>query len=429
MTRAEASAQLFRQYIGKTQADFYDGAHRYTQGFIDKDKLEFEVISLEGRVLFSSSSDIISGFLPGTQDVSTAIEQEKTTTYLGKDTLTGQKVLSVTTPVYLTTGELAGAIRYVTGLGTVYRSITTLILSAFGAATVIFLFVLFSDLFLIRSILTPIRLLNETTKQIAAGDYGITIEKKFKDEIGELADSINFMSSEIDRSITIKNDFISSVSHELRTPLTAISGWAETLLQSVEGDNSIEERGLSVIKREAQRLRGLVEELLDFSRIESGRLIINRTPMDLPSELEDTIFMLEQRLGQDGLHVIYEDHLGEASVLADRARLRQVFVNIIDNARKHSKKGDAIEVSVVESDLEGFVEVKIRDHGPGISADILPHVKTKFFKGDANKPGSGIGLAVSDEIVNLHNGKLLIESIPDEGTTVSVVLPLEESKI
>ncbi|MBR5519318.1 MAG: HAMP domain-containing histidine kinase [Clostridia bacterium] len=426
VTRANASASMFQTYINKSESEFFDGAQRYTADFVDKDKMEFEVIGLSGYVISSSSSSILTGFRPGTPDVADALATQTTVPYTGVDSLTGERVMSVSAPVYLSTGELVGAIRYVTGLSVVDRGITELALVAVGVVAVIFLFVIFSNRYFIRSIVNPIREINETTKRIAAGEYGITIEKPFNDEIGELADSINFMSSETERSIMIKNDFISSVSHELRTPLTAINGWTETLLNS-EGLDKISQRGLSVILRESNHLREMVEELLDFSRIESGRMVINRTHIDLKAELEDTILMFEQRLAQDKLHVVYTDKCDDEIILmGDRSRLRQVFVNVIDNARKYSPSDATIDISIEERDTR--VAVVIADHGSGISPTDLPHVKQKFYKGNANKPGSGIGLAVSDEIILMHKGELIIESTEGEGTTVTILLPLDDEK-
>lgn len=422
-TRADASAALFQTYINKSENEFFDSAHRYTEEFVDKDKMEFEVVGVNGYVICSSSSSILTGFRPGTPDVAEAIAQQKTRSFSGRDSLTGERVMSVSSPVYLSSGELIGAIRYVTGLSNVDRSVTELSLFAVGAVCIIFLFVLLSNTYFLRSIVNPIREINDTTKRIAAGEYGITIEKKFNDEIGELADSINFMSSETQRSIMIKNDFISSVSHELRTPLTAINGWAETLLHS-EGLDKIEQRGLSVILRESNHLREMVEELLDFSRIESGRLVINKTTMDVKAELEDTILMFEQRLQQDKLHVVYTDCCGsEVLIQGDRSRLRQVFVNIIDNARKYSPPNETIDIKIERR--SEWAAVVIADHGPGIPAADLPRVKQKFYKGNANKPGSGIGLAVSDEIVQMHGGELRIESEEGNGTVVTILLPLD----
>ncbi|MBQ5974029.1 MAG: HAMP domain-containing histidine kinase, partial [Oscillospiraceae bacterium] len=263
-------------------------------------------------------------------------------------------------------------------------------------------------------------------REIAAGNYGAGPAKRRDDEIGELAEALDGVSAEIERSEKVKNDFISSVSHELRTPLTAISGWAETLAADVTDPDSLEAKGLETIRKESGRLGGIVEELLDFSKLGAGHEVLNRTAFDLNAELAETIFMMEQRLAQDGVHVVYTDATGDAPVWGDRQRIRQVFVNLLDNARGFSKPGDAVDVTIEESGRTGFVAVRVRDHGPGIAPEDLPHVKEKFYKGKNSRQGSGIGLALSDEIVALHGGTLTIQSPPGEGVTATVELPLYE---
>ncbi len=426
IARADTTALFLQTYQSSDPTLFFENTRRYAEEFVDRDKMEFQVIQRNERVRYSSSDGLFSGFDPGTPDVATALKQQKTTSYAGEDSFTKERVLSVTAPLYFPNGELAGAVRMITGLRNVDQIILTLCLISIFVAVSIFGFVLFTNSYFLRSILNPVREINEITKQIAAGEYGGTIEKKFDDEIGELADSINFMSSEIGKSEMLKNDFISSVSHELRTPLTAITGWAETLQQqsSFEKD-SLEQRGLAVIARESQNLRQMVEELLDFSRIQSGRMVINKTPIDIAAELEDSMFSFEQRLRQDGLYVTYENRMGDDVIIqGDRARLHQVFINILDNARKYSLPGGTIDLSISLDQAAGMVEIRITDHGVGIAPDDLPHIKQKFYKGKSRQPGSGIGLAVCDEIVMLHNGTLTLESKVGEGTTAIIRLPL-----
>ena len=128
-----SDAALFQTYINKSENEFFDGAQRYTAEFVDKDKMEFEVIGINGYVICSSSSSILTGFRPGTPDVADALRLQKTVPYTGRDSLTGERVMSVSSPVYLSNGELVGAIRYVTGLSAVNKSITQMCLSA-GAA-------------------------------------------------------------------------------------------------------------------------------------------------------------------------------------------------------------------------------------------------------------------------------------------------------
>ena len=252
--------------------------------------------------------------------------------------------------------------------------------------------------------------------------YGTELPVQRDDELGRLATAINELSQEISRSEKMQSEFISSISHELRTPLTAITGWSETLMfdTAIQGDSR---RGISIIAKEAARLTSLVEELLEFTRIQDGRFNLNMELLDIESELEDTIFTYQELLRQDGMQLIYNPPEEEIPLVpGDPERLKQVFLNILDNAAKYACDGKTIEVSVF-SDSEAAT-IQFRDHGPGIPDSELPHVKEKFFKGEKHKArGSGIGLAVCDEIVTRSGGTLTIGNAPGGGTLVSVRLP------
>jgi len=162
--------------------------------------------------------------------------------------------------------------------------------------------------------------------------------------------------------------------------------------------------------------------LLDFTRIQDGRMTLNMEPTDIRGEFEDTVFMYGSRLAQDGIKLEYidsEEDIPEIS--CDPKRLRQVFLNILDNAAKHGGEGKRIEASITYE--EDFVIVRIRDFGPGIPEDELSLVKQKFYKGSSKARGSGIGLSVCDEIVQMHGGMLTLENAPGGGTIVTVELP------
>ncbi|MDP4108988.1 MAG: HAMP domain-containing sensor histidine kinase, partial [Bacillota bacterium] len=282
--------------------------------------------------------------------------------------------------------------------------------------------VIISNRYFIRSILHPILRLNEAAKEIAKGHYNVRLEKEYDDEIGELCDTINFMSEEINRAEKVKNDFISSVSHELRTPLTAIGGWSETLM--ADGLSNVNEviHGLEIINKEAGRLSQMVEELLSFSRIESGDLKLRVEPFDLCGELSDAIYIYSDILRRESIELSYEEPDEQVIINGDRDRLKQVFINIIDNAAKYGREGGKIEIRAkVEN---GNASVSIRDFGVGIPAEELPFVKDKFYKGSSKRKGTGIGLAVCDEIVRVHGGSLEIKSKLGEGTTAVITLPL-----
>ena len=223
----------------------------------------------------------------------------------------------------------------------------------------------------------------------------------------------------------MQSEFISSVSHELRTPLTAISGWSETLLGGEQMPQEDTRRGLLIISREARRLTGMVEELLEFTRLQDGRFTLNMEPCDLRAEFEDTVFMYGSRLRQEGIALEYlenDDPIPELT--CDGSRLRQVFLNILDNAAKHGGEGKRITAEMCLEDDN--VVVRIRDFGPGIPEEELPHIKKKFYKGSSKVRGSGIGLAVCEEIVSMHSGVLDIQNAEGGGTLVTISLPVGE---
>ena len=285
-------------------------------------------------------------------------------------------------------------------------------------------FCAFSGLFFIKSIVRPIRDVSNMARKIAMGDFESRININKNDEIGELCDTINYMASELSQAQNLKNDFISSVSHELRTPLTAIRGWGETAKMSLGTDEELVRRGLDVVLNEADRLSGLVEELLDFSRIESGRLSVVSQPLNISQLLSESADMYTELARQQGIELIFTRPSEELQVMGDADRLKQVFINIIDNAVKYTEKGGL--VLVTQTGEEGCVRIVVKDTGVGIPAEDVEHVKEKFYKANKVVRGSGIGLAVADEIIKQHHGLLFIESTEGVGTTATIVLPLYE---
>ena len=284
--------------------------------------------------------------------------------------------------------------------------------------------VYFSRKYALRSVMTPIRQITEKAKRIAAGSYGTQIKTKYDDEIGELTETINELSAKISQNEKIQAEFISQLSHELRTPLTVINGWSETLLADESMDDETRQ-GLKIISGEAKRLTEMVMELLDFTRMQDGRMTLAVEPTDILAEFEDTIFMYGSRSAQEGIRLHYEGCETEIpEIPCDGKRLRQVFLNILDNASKHGGSGGRIDASISADDHHVFV--RIRDYGPGIPEDEIPLVKKKFYRGSTSVRGTGIGLAVCDEIVELHGGMLTLENAEGGGTLVTVILPVNQ---
>lgn len=419
--RARTTTEFFADYLNQSYNEYYQSCITYAQTFEDKNNIELQFINAHGRIVASSHGDW-TGSSPTTDDIAKAIRNRSIEPFVGANPSTGERIMAVSSPMIYSNGEVIGVLRYVTSTAVLDRQIVSIAVFAFLALLVVMAVVLFSSNYYIHSILVPLGEIIDKAKRITSGSYGIQIQTQFDDEIGDLADTINEMSIKINQNEKMQSEFISSLSHELRTPLTAITGWSETLLSS--NDLSADtRRGMKIIHREAGRLTEMVLELLDFTRIQDGRMTLNMELTDLRGEFEDMIYMYGSRLAHDGIQLDYlenDDEIPEMS--CDPKRLRQVFLNILDNAAKHGSEGKRIEASLqYEKDT---VVVTIRDFGPGIPEDELPLVKKKFYKGSSKARGSGIGLAVCDEIVQMHGGNLILENAPGGGTLVTVELPV-----
>ena len=291
----------------------------------------------------------------------------------------------------------------------------------------ILIFVVISNTYFTNSIVNTIWTISRTTNKIAKGDFKTRVIKRSNDEVGELCDAINNMAEELGENERMKNEFISSISHELRTPLTAIKGWAETL-ESSSNNEEIAQKGLNIIVSEADRLSAMVEELLDFSRFQRVGSTLNRENLDIIAIVADVVLMFGDKAKREGKVLNWSEFNQQVVISVDQSRIKQVLINVIDNALKYTETGGTINVSAFLQKLEEqqYVVIKISDNGCGIKEEDLDKVKTKFFKANYTKRGSGIGLAVADEIVRFHGGKLNIESVENKGTSVEIMLPILE---
>lgn len=423
MKQARAEAGAFNDYfMDNGFAEYLQRATQSTTNFEDKDRIELQFINGAGRIQVSSTSSLKNGIKPGTPDIEQAIAQQDCVAFQGRDPETGENILAVSAPL-MYSGKVVGVLRLVTSLREVNRQILVTIAVVLVIAALCMTMVILANLLFINDVVEPVAVVTDAAKRISAGGYGIQIENRYSDELGELVDNINDMSLKIGRNEKMKSEFISSVSHELRTPLTAIKGWAETLADmGGEVDPEMLAKGMRVITSETERLAGMVEELLDFSRIQSGRMKLVKDRMDVIAELSEAVLMFEERARHEGKRLIYNEPDQFASFMGDRNRLRQVFVNIIDNALKYSDRGDTVTVRASVS--ESQVDISVADTGIGIREEDLPKIKEKFFKANSTRRGSGIGLAVADEIVSLHGGTLDITSKENVGTRVTIHLPL-----
>ncbi|MBU5437408.1 HAMP domain-containing histidine kinase [Tissierella sp. MSJ-40] len=382
---------------------------------------EVQIINLDGKLLMDSLGVSYEDPIE-TPDVLKAKEGKKGV-WIGNVEYDSVPVMSVALPLK-THGETIGIIRLISSLGEtnkVINSISNLLL-IMGLIVVSISGMV--SLFLANSIVRPLREVTKVAEKMADGQLKVRSNKKVDDEIGKLSDTLNYMAEELIKKEQIKNDFISSISHELRTPLTSIKGWAITLKSEDLKDNQLVMDGLDIIEKESDRLTQMVEELLDFSRFVSGRIKLEKEEFDIKNTLELIRKQLKPRTKSNNIEFIvnYDENL--SNIIADENRIKQVLINLLDNAFKFTPDGGRVELKVYKEN-ESII-IKVEDNGCGISKEDLPNVKEKFYKGKNSKSHSGIGLSICDEIVKLHEGTMEIESEVNQGTIVTICLPLKE---
>ena len=411
-------------YYGVAKPENFEQAGRaYIENFSDRETVAVWIIDDSGKIILSTSGFEIKGNVD-MPDYDAALSGNGNAKWTGK-LPSGEKIMAKTCVYTATDGTYTGAVRFMISLEQLDAQLVRIAIVVAVTAFLLFALLVFSGTLFIRSIVTPVKDIGETAKKIAGGDLAARIDHyPYNDEIGELCTTINDMAEKLAENDRIKNDFISTVSHELRTPLTAIKGWGETLIQIGATDEAMTNRGMNVIISEAGRLNEMVEELLDFSRMSSGRMKLTSEKTDILAELDEVVFAFRERTVRQGVEVIYNVPSTPAPATADSARIKQVFINILDNALKYTEHGGKIVV-IAEIVNPATIVITISDTGKGIRPEDLPHIKEKFYKADSTVRGSGIGLAVVDEIIRLHNGTLEIDSVYGEGTTVRVTLPIE----
>lgn len=417
------SASSFISSYSTNQQTYLEMAGYYINDFKQASNLNLQFINTDGQVVRTSYA--ISGNRPGTRDITDALSTGVLSCFTGRDPSTGERIMAVSSPI-ISGGDVKGVIRLVTSCAAVDLQILLMTCVIILAAIFIVILMYFLSLYFIQSIIIPVNSITQIAKRIAAGSYGIQVEKQYEDEIGDLVNAINDMSTKISESERTKNEFISSVSHELRTPLTAINGWSQTLLSGELADQESRVKGLQIIASEGQRLSKMVEELLDFSRIEDGRFTLNIEPVDIKAELEDAVFTYRQFFREKNLRLIHHDCEEEfPPIPGDPARLRQVFSNLLDNAGKYGADGGQVDTYIDRDN--GMVRIRVRDHGPGVPEAALPHVKEKFYRASATSTkirGSGIGLSVCDEIITRLGGTLEIANAEGGGCEAMIHLPM-----
>jgi len=422
-SRMNMVSNILQSAYNDPSSNFSAEVRSTVENWSEKDKMELMVVGGKGDVGLTSSGFVPEESLDEMADYAEAVQSGSSGYYTGKMS-SGEKIMAVC--IMLPENDAGySAIRMVSSMDAVNKHISSITFILAVICLTILALMFFSGLYFVKSIVIPVRQIGSTARRYAMGDFSVRITKKNDDEIGDLCDTVNNMASELALSEQMKNEFISSVSHELRTPLTAIKGWAETI-GTMPDDAETVAKGMRVITTESERLSEMVEELLDFSRMQNGRFSLNKATMDVLAELGDAVLIYTEKAKKEGISVIYDEPDMLPFICGDKNRIRQVFINVIDNAIKYSDKEGIVSIQALMEDSD-HIRIDVSDTGCGISKHDLPKIKTKFYKANHTRRGSGIGLAVADEIVAMHGGRLDITSEQNVGTTVTIILPVQKS--
>jgi signal transduction histidine kinase len=277
-----------------------------------------------------------------------------------------------------------------------------------------------------QKILRPLLNLQQAVHQMADGNYGVRVAVTSKDEIGNLSAAFNQMASSIQKEDEAQKSFLATVSHELRTPISYVKGYSEAIQQGVI-ENEKQEEAIQLIVREATRMERLTNELMQLARKEQTIYLSEMEPLILAETIRDVLSLLEQQAQAKNIQFIIRLE-EELIIMGFEEKMKQVFINIIENAIRYSHEGASIFID--SSEMGHTAAIIIKDEGIGIPSEDLPHVTERFYRVNKARSrsdgGSGLGLSIVEQIIKQHNGNLSIQSEVNKGTSVNITLPLME---
>ena len=364
-------------------------------------------------------------------------------------------------------GRVVGAVRVAYTLTEIQENLGRIRLTLFSGIALYALLIVWLTIYLAGSLARPIEKLNRDALQIAGGDLGHRVHVDGTEEITHLADTLNYTTQRLQQLENIRRQFVSNVSHELRTPLAAIRSMAETLMQHGEKDPALREKYLPRIVTATDRLARLASQLLDLAQIESGNLVLYPAPIALASIVDDALRTCAPAAAAKGINVVTDVPPALPELHGDRDRLVQVFINLLDNAIRHTPSGGSIVVKGEvggrkgkegegrgkrETEAKGKEEpspesscfpllpptspsfpcvvVSVSDTGEGIPSEHLPHVFERFYRVDKARSrrsgGTGLGLSIVQQIVEAHGGSVAADSVVGQGTRLTITFPLTE---
>lgn len=418
LNQAKINQLIFDNYTNKY--DLSDIIIGDKNAFYRGNVSQVQILDNSGIVLFDSqASDEVGSQLMKADVLSS--KEGKQGIYKSYNEKTKEEVLSISYPL-MVNDQQAGILRLTSSLNKVKQKVKADMFFYFLFGIFVLIGAYFLSLVASKKLVEPILKLIDVSEKLAQGDFDAKAEVTGKDELSKLGRTLNFMSENIVRREDMKNEFISSVSHELRTPLTSIKGWAITLQsKEIQNDSDMLNQGLSIIESEGDRLSMMVEDLLDFSRLQSSKFKYDKKNIDIVELVEEVHTQLSPRANNEDINFTFTTVYKTLMVYADKNRMKEVFINIIDNAIKFTDKGGNIDILIEVN--QDKISISITDDGEGIKEDEIAYVASKFYKGPSSKSQTGLGLSICEEIIKAHDGNMIIKSKYGSGTSVIVEIP------
>lgn len=276
-----------------------------------------------------------------------------------------------------------------------------------------------------RRLSQPLLQMENAARRMAKGDLDVRVDVISDDETGSLARTINELGDELKRYRDTRSEFFANISHELRTPITYLEGYTQVLADGLVESEVEKSKYLLIIHQEAHRMKGLVDDLFELSKMEEGKISFNKEWLDLTEALQHVLYKIGPSISEKGLILEQDFMKGVPYVLGDGNRMEQVFFNLLNNAVRYTMKG-FIRVNISSDNT--YVIITITDSGLGIPKDELPFVFERFYRVEKSRSrefgGTGLGLAIVKKLVELQDGHIEIESVVDHGTTFIIKFPI-----
>jgi signal transduction histidine kinase len=367
------------------------------------------------------------------------------------DNLSGDKVFSS----YALIPTLDWAVIVEQPVGETYEPLYGSMLRTSSLVLVGLVVALLASLFVARRVLGPLELLRKGTERIGGGDLDFRLNIKSGDEIEILADEFNKMTEHLSeaytglerkvaertKALTVVNEkleeankhksqFLANVNHELRTPVSAIIGYARLVQRETEGQiSALQRENLQDLLHNAERLLNQIDSLLEFSKIEAGKVEMHVEPVQVREVIQAAISTIEPTLNGSNVRIIREIASDMPALNTDREKLRQIILNLLDNSVKFTERG---EIKIAASQQNGSFKLAVSDTGIGIQKEDLNKIFEEFHRGDLSSTkqyrGTGLGLAIVKRFVNLLNGEVAVESEVGRGSVFTVTLPVDRGE-